>query len=105
MAKSVDERFRDDLEAQYELVMKVVKGALASRKRVRVARSCVKCGCSHIEFVEVENTDAAMKAAEFLSNRGVGRPGTVEVGERVSVHEYRLEWVRPDAVVSVGGEV
>lgn len=111
--KPVDERFREDLELQYDALMKVVTGALESVKKVRVERDCKKCGCSHIDYVEVENTDAAMKAVEFLSNRGVGRPGTVEVGEREVVHEYRLEWVKPveisDAasaavVATVGGE-
>lgn len=78
MGKSVDERFREDLESQYDALMRVVTDALESKKKVWVEGGCVRCGCPHKFQVEVENVDLAMKAVEFLSNRGIGRPGTAE---------------------------
>ncbi len=93
--KTPDERFKDDLEAQYDAVMKVIKDALESKQNVRVQRKCHKCGCQHIEYVEVQDIKAAMAAAEFLANRGIGRPGTVEPGERQVVHNYVFEYVTP----------
>jgi hypothetical protein len=93
--RSVDERFRDDLEAEYEAILAVVRDALKAKKRVRVHQPCSKCNCQHVRYVEIDNAETAMKAAEFLSNRGIGRPGTVEPGEREVVHNYVLEWVIP----------
>jgi hypothetical protein len=93
--KSPDERFKDDLEAQYDQVMKVIKNALSSTKKVSTDIQCKDCQKVRRYYVEIPNVRDAMAAAEFLANRGIGRPGTVEPGDRQVVHEYKLEWVRP----------
>lgn len=70
----VQQRWRDDLTDSYDQIIGVVKAALAAKRKVRVQRECAKCHCKHIEYVEIDDVDAAIKAAEFLSNRALGRP-------------------------------
>ena len=83
MAKT-REQFADDLDRLYSKVIAVVEDAMVSTRKVRIERDCMKCGCKHIDFVEVPNEAAAMKAAEFLTAQGVGRPPIAE-GESAGV--------------------
>jgi hypothetical protein len=80
------EGLRGALGEKLDLVCGVLDRALEAKRKVRVSRECVKCGCKHVEYVEVEDVDAAIKAAEFYSVHGFGRPGQAageEDGDRV----------------------
>lgn len=85
MAKPVRDRLKDDLEARYEKLLTMLDEGMTASRRVRVERACQKCGCRHIDFVEVPNTETALKVAEFFANQGFGRPGTSEEKSEVSV--------------------
>ena len=65
----------DDLADQYDVLMAVIKDAINSERTVRVDPPCPKCSCSHIRYAKIRDTNAALKAAEFLANQGLGRPG------------------------------
>ena len=86
----VDERWRSDLTDAYDDIIGVVRAAILTRKKVRIQRDCKKCGCSHMDYVEVEDVDSAIKAAEFLSNRALGRPSQQKDGES----EERITFTR-----------
>ena len=73
IAAGLDERLRGELDDVYEKLLGVIEAGLESKRKVRVVRDCPKCGCGHIDFVEIENIDAAIKAAEFYANRTAGR--------------------------------
>jgi hypothetical protein len=61
----------EDLESEYDAVMAVVRAGLEAKKKVR--GWCPNC--KKAVYVEIEAVSAAMKAAEFLANQGLGRPG------------------------------
>ena len=78
-ARSSEAAVREEFAAwateQKAKLIAIIDDATTSVRKVRVQRDCVKCGCKHIEFVEVANHEAAMRAVEFLMNQGFGRPG------------------------------
>ena len=74
-SKAIRPRLADDLESRYEKAIAVLDAALVSKKKVSVSRNCVKCGCKHLEYVEIEDVNGAIKALEFFANQGLGRPG------------------------------
>lgn len=101
MAKT-REQFSDDLERLYDKVIGVVEDAMQSTRKVRVERDCKKCGCSHIDFVEVPNEAAAIRAAEFLTAQGVGRPPIAEGeagGVNIVIERVNLDGVEDSGVV------
>lgn len=97
MSKTADERFKEDLEKDYDKLIQVVRDALESTKKMWTLVTCKHCSRQGKYLVEVPNVRDAMAAAEFMANRGIGRPGTVEPGDRQVTHEYVLEIVSPDA--------
>jgi hypothetical protein len=68
---NVRKRLADDLEKRYDLLLKVLEKGLETTKKAR--GWCPHCGKQ--VWVEIQDTNAAMKAAEFLANQGLGRPG------------------------------
>ena len=97
------EQFAEDLDRLYDKVIKVVEDAMVSTRKVRVERDCLKCGCKHIDFVEVPNEAAAMKAAEFLTAQGVGRPPVAEgesAGVNIVIERVSLDGTEDPGVVS-----
>jgi hypothetical protein len=73
---AVRERLASDFEAEYDAVMGVVRAGLeATKTRRGWCKTCKKA-----VYVEVEDVGAAMKAAEFLANQGLGRPGEDQSG-------------------------
>ena len=96
------EQFAEDLDRLYDKVIQVVEDAMVSTRKVRVGRDCAKCGCKHIDFVEVPNEAAAMKAAEFLTAQGVGRPPVAEgeaAGVSIVIERVALGGVEDSGVV------
>jgi len=95
--KTVKARWAEDLESQYDVLMTVIKDALNSEKQVQIREPCPKCTCSHFRYATVRDTNAALKAAEFLANRGLGRPGedSTRVDSTFTVNRYVVE---PDEV-------
>lgn len=74
----VDARWRSDLTDSYDDIIAVIKAALQQKRRIRIDEPCTKCECKHIRYVEVEDVKAAIQAAEFLSNRALGRPSQAQ---------------------------
>ena len=91
--RNVRQRMADDLESQYDVLMAVIKDALNAERTVRVEPPCPKCGCSHSRYAKVRDTSAALKAAEFLANQGLGRPGEdqTSVDSTFTVHRHVVE--------------
>lgn len=73
LAGGLDERLRGELDEVYEKLKMVITAGLEAKRRVRVERACSKCGCSHIDYVEIEDVKSAIQAAEFYANRTEGR--------------------------------
>src|SRR5690242_1706551 len=71
VARPVRERLAEDLESRYETLLKVLEDGMEAKKRAR--GWCETCGKA--VYVEIQDTGAALKAAEFFSNQGLGRPG------------------------------
>lgn len=102
-------RARDALNGKLtpEVLDTLVDEVLASTKRAR--GWCPEC--QKQVWVEIPDSKAVTSALSELLTQAEGRPGTTEVDSQV-VHEYRLEWVRPEeqildaasaAVVATGG--
>ena len=91
--KNVRARMADDLESQYDVLMAVIKDALNAKRTVKVEPPCPKCGCTHYRYAEVRDTNAALKAAEFLANQGLGRPGEdqTRVESSFTINRYVVE--------------
>lgn len=70
---------------------------LALTKRVR--GWCPEC--SKQVWVEISDAKAVTAALGELLTQAEGRPATADVESSV-VHEYRLEWVRPDGSSGAG---
>lgn len=83
--KPLREKLKGDLEARYEKLLLMLDEGMTATKRVRMPRNCLKCGCKHIEFVEIPNTETALKVAEFFANQGFGRPGTSDEKVEASI--------------------
>lgn len=93
-----EQRWLEDLGKQYDAIIAVVESALQAKRKIRITDPCTKCECKHIRYVEVEDVDAAIKAAEFLSNRAQGRPGQARVeDDRERVVFERVVYMSPDA--------
>lgn len=75
----VEGRWRQDLTDSYDDIIAVVKSALKPRKiEIRDPCPAENCKCKHIRYAEIENVNEAIKAAEFLSNRALGRPSQAQ---------------------------
>ena len=73
---SFREKLQGDLDERYDKLLAVIDGALESKQRVFV--NCPHC--KKRSEVEVQDTRAALAAAEFVSNQSHGRPGVDDRG-------------------------
>ena len=60
--------------------------------------------CKKQVWVEISDPKAVVSALSELLTQAEGRPATSEVDSQV-VHEYRLEWVRPEVLDAPSGTV
>ncbi len=58
-----------------------LREALRSTKTVRASRECVKCGCTHIDYVEVQDTPKVLEAIKLALEQTEGRPGVADQAE------------------------
>jgi Homeodomain-like domain len=76
--KPLRERLADDLESRYDGLLKLLDDGMQATRKARVERDCPKCGCSHVDYVEIQDFKTARDIAEFFANQGFGRPGVSE---------------------------
>lgn len=71
-------RLEGDIDGLVEELRKMATSTVEVRAEIR-DDPCVKCGCQHVRYARVEVPDVKTKlaVAEWLSNRGFGRPGQV----------------------------
>lgn len=82
---SMRDRLKGDLDARYDKLLSLLDEGMTATRKVRVERDCSKCGCAHVDYVEVQDFKTARDIAEFFANQGFGRPGVSEgegVGEQ-----------------------
>ena len=87
-----DENIRKALESDedFQNLIAQIKEAATSEVLVRDPSPCAnpKCSCKHIRMVKVPDYKTKLACAEFLANRGVGRPGqAVEASDEQIVFE------------------
>ncbi len=75
---SISPELADDAEA-------ALREALKTTKQVRANRSCVKCGCTHIEFVTVQDSPKVLEAIKLAIEQTEGRPGVAEADEAATL--------------------
>ena len=93
---SMRERLKGDLDARYDKLLSLLDEGMTATRKVRVERDCSKCGCAHVDYVEVQDFKTARDIAEFFANQGFGRPG-VQEGEAAGA-----VWSFENRVVLVG---
>jgi hypothetical protein len=57
---------------------KALREALKSTKRVRANRECVKCGCTHVDYVDVQDAPKVLEAIKLAIEQTEGRPGVAD---------------------------
>ena len=78
MADSFDEKLSKRLDEDFERLIAMLGEALDAEKMVRDDSGCPKCGCQHIRYMKVPDYKTKLQVAEFMTNRGIGRPAQVE---------------------------
>lgn len=72
----------------FQGLMQQLKEAITAEVTVRDDSPCSKpgCNCKHIRMVKVPDYKLKLQIAEFMANRGVGRPTQAEgeTGEKVN---------------------
>lgn len=58
-----------------EEVEAALREALKATKTVRASRKCVKCSCTHIDYVDVQDSAKVMDAIKLTIEQTEGRPG------------------------------
>ncbi len=71
---TISPELADDAEA-------ALREALKTVKRVRIQRDCVKCGCSHIDYVDVQDSPRVLDAIKLAIEQTEGRPGVADQDE------------------------
>jgi hypothetical protein len=74
VSKDFDQATASRLNAAQEKLLDKLEAALEKKVMVRVERNCKKCGCSHIEMVEHDDVPTMLKVAQFMAERGLGKP-------------------------------
>jgi hypothetical protein len=77
-SKPMRDRLKDDLESRYDGLLKLLDDGMQATRKVRIQRACPKCGCDHVDYVEIQDFKTARDIAEFFANQGFGRPGVSE---------------------------
>lgn len=77
-----DDSIRAALENDEDFLALIaqIKAAATSEVNVRDDTPCAnpKCNCKHVRMVKVPDYKTKLACAEFLANRGVGRPNAKE---------------------------
>ena len=54
---------------------------LAGTKNARASRRCAKCGCQHVDTVEVDDSSAAERVLRLVWEYGKGKPRAMEAAD------------------------
>ncbi len=58
-----------------------LREALQTTKRVRANRECQKCGCRHVDYVDVQDSPKVLEAIKLAIEQTEGRPGVADQDE------------------------
>lgn len=96
-----DESIRRALEddEDFQGLLAQIKEAATSEVNVRDDTPCAnpKCGCKHVRMVKVPDYKTKLACAEFLANRGVGRPNAKEQSSDEQIVFERVVYLYDDA--------
>lgn len=107
MGADFDEGIRRALEDDeaFKGLMTQLREAATSEVTVRDDTPCAnpKCSCKHVRSVRVPDYKTKLAIAEFLANRGVGRPNATETSSEERIVFERVVYLgSPDD--DLGGE-
>lgn len=95
-----DESIRRALEddEDFKALIGQIKEAATSEVNVRDDTPCSnpKCGCKHVRMVRVPDYKTKLACAEFLANRGVGRPNAKETSSDEQIVFERVVYLFDD---------
>jgi hypothetical protein len=87
MAEDFDSQLRKDLEADLEALIGQLREAMKGETTTKITEPCEKCSCAHFRYVKTPDFKQKLAIAEFLTNRGYGRPGQADSeadGEKIT---------------------
>ncbi len=87
---AISPQLADDAEA-------ALREALRGTRRVRAQRQCAKCKCSHIEYVEVQDTPRVLEAVKLVMEQTEGRPGVADQEQAEALAVQRTVYTAVDA--------
>lgn len=92
-----DENIRKALEDDeaFTGLMAQLREAATSEVSVRDDTPCAnpKCNCKHVRMVKVPDYKTKLAIAEFLANRGVGRPNATETSAEEQIVFERVVYL------------
>ena len=80
MPAEFKDRLREDLDERYGKLIGVIDEALSTTRKAWADFQCKDCARKQRQQVDIPDIDAALKAAEFLTAHGHGKPGTATAG-------------------------
>ncbi len=80
-----------------------LREALKSTKRARIERDCRKCGCNHIDYVEVQDSPKVLEAIKLALEQTEGRPGVAdqEAAEALTVERTVYATISADQALAL----
>lgn len=87
MPEDFDSKLREELEADLEALIGQLREAMKGETTTKITEPCPKCECSHFRYVKTPDFKQKLAIAEFLTNRGYGRPGQADSeadGEKIT---------------------
>lgn len=93
-----DMRAALEQDETFQGILEQLRQAASAEVLIRDTRPCTnpKCGCKHHRSVSVPDYKLKLQIIEFLSNRGVGRPGQVEGGGESGIVFERVIYMGGD---------
>lgn len=76
--ENFDDKLRTKLEADLEGLVDQLRQAMSAEVSTKITEPCEKCGCKHFRYAKTPDWKTKLAIADFLSNRGYGRPGQAE---------------------------
>lgn len=104
-APSFDEKMQRALDEDFEKLSGVLRNALDEETTVRDASGCPKCECKHVRYVKVPDYKLKLQIAEFMANRGFGRPAVAESEQQGLTLVVERNWPVAGNVVAPSEEV